>query len=248
LSQHWLFPFRTTESNLSRARVALVKRELAPQLAQIFGYHALLYTALAKTLCDKELCIKHQVVIGESGGPVNLQCCFKELPIASDCIDLAVLPEILQASENPHQILREVERVLIPEGVVIIIGRNPFSWHGLKNRLHQKRQNSASQHLDISRRRIADWLRLLGLQTETEINLSVTNQRLQNSQTYPWLKRIGQTFCDWFCSYYIIIARKKVSTLTPIRPSWRRNKQLVPSRLAEPSVRAQVEDWFEQLK
>ena len=251
MSQHRLFPFKATQADLSQARIELVRQELAPHLAQFFGYHALLYTPLAQSLCKQELCINHQVVIGEAGescAELTLKCLFQELPIASDSIDLAVLPVVLQASDNPHQILREVERVLIPEGVLIVIGRNPFSWHGIKNVLQQWQHKSSRQQHDISRRRISDWFRLLGLQTETEINLSLTNHKLYNSSTYPWLKRMGQTFCDWFCSYYIIIARKKVSTLTPIRPSWRRNKQLVPPRLAEPSVRAQVEDWFEQLK
>jgi len=239
---------KSTKSTMSESRTRLIIERLRPQVAQIFGYNALLYTPLAKALCSPELRIKNQLVIGQEGRALNVKCRFEELPIAPDCIDLAVLPNTLQQSEFPHQILREVERVLIPEGVVIVIGRNPISWQGIKNLIRQKRSQTAKLNRDISRRRIADWFRLLGFETETEINVSVTNNRLQNSQAYGWVKSLGQTFCDWFCSYYIIIGRKKMSTLTPIRPSWRSNKQLVPSRVAEPSVRAQVEHWFEQLK
>ena len=248
MTQRELFTSKKRSLHLSRSRVKLITERIAPQLAQIFGYNALLYTPLAKTICEKELCIKNKVIIGQYGDKLSVKCRFEELPIAPDCIDLAVLPAILQQSEFPHQVLREVERVLIPEGVVIVIGRNPFSWQGIKNLVRQKRKKTKKLNRDISRRRIEDWFRLLGLETETEINVSVTNNKLQKSHSYYWVKRLGQTFCDWFCSYYIIIARKKVSTLTPIRPSWRRNKQMVPSRLAEPSVKAQVEHWFEQLK
>lgn len=233
---------------INQPRMQLIADKLQPHLAQAFGYNALLYSDLAKQLCDDTLPIKNQVVIGETGLRLNLKCRFEELPIASDCIDLALLPGVLELSEFPHQLLREVERVLIPEGLVVVIGRNPFSWHGLHNRYKSWRDEKHSLKSDISRRRLGDWFRLLGFETDTEINISLSNHKLQNSQSYSWVKQLGQTFCDYFCSYYIIIARKKVSTLTPIRPSWRRNKQLVPSRLAEPSVRTQVENWFHQLK
>lgn len=242
----------TTEqqtSGFTKSRQSILAEHLAPQLAQIFGYNALLYTPLAKVLCGDELCIKNQVVINHKKTKrVSLLCRFEELPIASDSIDLALLPAILQRSEFPHQVLREVERVLIPEGAIILIGRNPFSWQGVKTLYKDWRRNKRLHLRDISRKRINDWFQLLGLETETEISISATNNRLQNSNAYQWVKSIGQTFCDYFCSYYIIIARKRVSTMTPIRPSWRRNKQLVPSRLAEPSVKSQVDSWFKQLK
>lgn len=242
---------RNSEKNatgLITPRQSLIAERLAPQLAQIFGYNALLYTPLAQALCGQELCIKNQVIIDQQGTDVSLHCRFEELPIASDSIDLALLPAILQGSKFPHQVLREVERVLIPEGTIILIGRNPFSWQGLKIRYKDWRRTKSFVGRDISRKRINDWFQLLGLETETEINVSVSNHRLQNSSSYQWVKTLGQTFCDYFCSYYIMIARKRVSTMTPIRPSWRKNKQLVPSRLAEPSVKAQVDSWFEQLK
>lgn len=241
------------DSRLCINRKQLIAESLAPLLTQTFGYNALLYSALAKQLCGEHLCIKNQITIGSPATDkqcreLSIICNFEELPIASDTIDLALLPDILQNSSNPHLLLREVERTLIPEGVAMLIGRNPFSWLGLKNKLYQRNKKNRTQGRDISRRRLADWFELLGFETENQITISVTNNRIQQSQAYPILKRISQYFCDYFCSYYIIIARKKVSTLTPIRPTWRRNKHLVPPRLAEPSVRHQVEDWFEQLK
>ncbi|MET1254670.1 class I SAM-dependent methyltransferase [Aliikangiella maris] len=238
------------ESNhrdLSLKRIQLIAENLNPVLAQVFGYNALLYSDLAYQLSGDALRIKQQLVIGPQGNQLTVKCRFEELPVAADCIDLALLPAILQQSNNPHQILREVERVLIPEGVLVVIGRNPLSWYGIKHWFGQRRIDKLKKHKDISRTRLADWFRLLGLETESTINISMTNEKLQKSNAYPWVRRVVQLFCDYFCSYYIIVARKKVSTLTPIRPSWRRNKQLVPPRLAEPSVTSQVENWFKQL-
>ena len=57
---------------------------------------------------------------------------FSELPFATQSLDLVVLPHVLEFSAAPHQVLREVERVLIPEGQVIICGFNPFSLWGMR--------------------------------------------------------------------------------------------------------------------
>ena len=56
------------------------------------------------------------------------------LPFDSQSVDLLVLPHGLEASAHPHQVLREVERVLVPEGRVVISGFNPWSLWGLRHR------------------------------------------------------------------------------------------------------------------
>ena len=57
---------------------------------------------------------------------------YEELPFATHSIDLVVMPHILEFAEDPHQVLREVERVLVPEGHVVITGFNPASLWGLR--------------------------------------------------------------------------------------------------------------------
>jgi len=248
---------KVSGGELSPKRLLMVQKQLAPYLNQIFGYHALLYTPLAQSLCKDQLSIKHRFVITESSNiktegsnnnELSLLCHFEELPFSSDTVDLAVLPNILQDSTDPHQVLREVERVLIPEGTVILIGRNPYSWQGINNAFSRWRKSSKPTVADISKRRIKDWFGLLGFATDHQINISLSNQKVQQSKSYSWLKNLADYFCRYFCSYYIIIATKKVSTLTPIRPSWRSNKQLVSPRIAEPSVRTQVENMFVRIK
>jgi SAM-dependent methyltransferase len=53
-------------------------------------------------------------------GAVGIRADFRDLPIASNSADLILLPHVLEFSEQPHQILREVARVLLPEGHVVI--------------------------------------------------------------------------------------------------------------------------------
>jgi SAM-dependent methyltransferase len=86
-----------------------------------------------------------------------------ELPFASESIDLLVLPHVLEFAADPHQILREVERVLRPEGRLIISGFNPASLWGMRQYLSRL---IGSPYLPrdgqfISLLRIKDWLQLL---------------------------------------------------------------------------------------
>ena len=54
------------------------------------------------------------------------------LPFPAASLDLLVLPHTLELSADPHHVLREVERVLVPEGRVVISGFNPASWWGFR--------------------------------------------------------------------------------------------------------------------
>src|SRR4029079_10049253 len=62
----------------------------------------------------------------------GLRADFRDLPIASNCADLVVLPHVVEFSEDPHQILREVARVLVPEGRVVVACFNPWSLWGFR--------------------------------------------------------------------------------------------------------------------
>ncbi len=187
----------TSEHGLNAKRQQMIVEQLEPHLNQVFGYHALLYTTLAKSLIDNNLSIKNQFVIEQKNTRItqadkdklSLFCSFNELPIESDSIDLAFLPNILQNVSDPHQVLREVERVLIPEGTVILIGRNPFSWHGVKTIFSRWSQKRTPIMPDISKSRLADWFRLLGFETEKQINISISHHKIQSKNLYPWVKK-----------------------------------------------------------
>jgi SAM-dependent methyltransferase len=86
-----------------------------------------------------------------------------ELPFASESIDLIVLPHVLEFAADPHQILREVDRVLRPEGRLVIYGFNPASLWGARQYISRL---IGSPYLPrdgqfISLIRIKDWLQLL---------------------------------------------------------------------------------------
>ena len=88
------------------------------------------------------------------------------LPFASNSVDLVVLPHVLEFSETPHQVLREVERVLVPEGHVVIAGFNPYSLWGIKRRMAGSGADFPWRGQYLGVRRMKDWLTLLGFETQ----------------------------------------------------------------------------------
>lgn len=107
--------------------------------------------------------------------PVALHADFHALPFPSGSIDLVVMPHTLELAHDPHGALAEVERVLVPEGKVVIVGINPLSlwglhqWLGWGQRLGVADGDPAlPAHAAefLGYRRVRDWLRLLSFGIE----------------------------------------------------------------------------------
>ena len=146
------------------------------------------------------------------------------LPFESKSIDLVVLPHTLDFSDHPHQVLREVERVLIPEGHVVILGFNPVSLWGLR-RLFARRSNRAIPWNAnfIGLRRIKDWLALMHFEI-TGGSMLFYRPPLANPSLLDRLfvlDKLGDRWWPMMAGVYLLVARKRVAGLTPIRPQWR---------------------------
>ncbi|NVJ61690.1 MAG: methyltransferase domain-containing protein [Gammaproteobacteria bacterium] len=202
-------------------------------LPEFFGYYAASIGPLSETLHFNQSPVKHWFKVScRHHKWVDGVSKYDALPFASDSLDIVLLPHILDFIQQPHDLLREVERVIIPEGKVIISGLNPYSWYGVRHLGGRfARQKSPVKRL-IGLSRLKDWIKLIGFEVEDYIGLEFAGQ--QSPQLWHPL-------ASHFSSHYLLVAKKKVSTPTPIRPSWRNNKKLVPARFAEPSVRNLVE-------
>ncbi len=91
---------------------------------------------------------------------------FDELPFASQSIDLLVLPHVLEYAQEPHRVLREADRVLVPEGQIVITGFNPASLWGARHwmgRAGVRPFLPASSQM-IALPRLKDWLKLLSFE------------------------------------------------------------------------------------
>ena len=89
------------------------------------------------------------------------------LPLQCDSVDMIILPHILEFDAFRFQTMREVERVLKPEGTVVILNFNPWSLWVRYQYLWDKRLADSWRGHFISRSRVVDWLKLL--------NFEVTN-------------------------------------------------------------------------
>lgn len=87
----------------------------------------------------------------------------EELPLESDSVDAVIAHHCLEFAANPHQVLREIQRILTPQGQLLVVGFNPFSLLGCKTRLRGALRDPLwSQHRPVSEHRLTDWLHLLG--------------------------------------------------------------------------------------
>ncbi len=161
----------------------------------------------------------------------------EQLPIASDCIDVVAMPHILEFCADPHQALREADRILVPEGQLLLSAFNPISLWGMRRLVQRRAPAPWNGHL-LGHRRCGDWLRLLGFEIRQlhyyfPIGASLRLPSVTEAGGGP-LERCLATLSGG----YLLVARKKVSTLTPIRPRWIPRRSLVSARVMEPVTRS----------
>ena len=101
-------------------------------VADLFGFHAL-QLGLPELDGLQANRMPHRWLAGR-----DLLCEFDALPFESASLDLVLMPHALELAPDAHALLREVERVLRPEGRLIVFGLNPASLWGLRQKLDRK--------------------------------------------------------------------------------------------------------------
>jgi len=209
------------------------QEELDQVLPDLFGYH-LLQIGSSETSLLSASRILHKVVLDghqkTEAFPSQINGIPEQLPIQPDCIDAVLLHHSLDLAMDPRQVLREAERVLVPEGHLIILGFNPRSLWGLRRALSLGQKHEAPWgHGFLSVPRVKDWLALLGLEI-TAIHYRFFRPpigRKAMSDKLHFLESWGQKWWPFLGGVYLLVAKKKVSTLTPIKPRWRPRRSIV---------------------
>lgn len=148
------------------------------------------------------------------GAPFSLRCDFEALPFPSNSLDLVVLPHALELARDPHHTLREVERVLVPEGRVVIAGFNPASLWGLWQRMGRWGVQSAlvlPQGEFIAYWRLRDWLRLLDLEVEAGC-FGCYRPMVRSEQSWArlrWMEHAGDRWWPVLGAVYFVVAVKR---------------------------------------
>lgn len=224
-------------------------RILDEVLPDLFGYNLLQMGVAYQDDCLASSKIPNQLVMDIDNSPFldhlrdslvkrkirYLRGIPEQLPIASDSLDVLLLSHNLEFTSDPHQVLREADRALIPEGHLVIMGFNPWGlwmWGAIVWGW-RKKAPWCGRFLRCGRLR--DWLQLLGFDI-VEIRgyfyrPPFSNKRIMEKLSF--IERIGHRFWPLFSGAYCIVAKKRVATLTPIRPRWRpRRSRLVAPELA----------------
>ncbi|MGZ5653739.1 MAG: class I SAM-dependent methyltransferase [Caldimonas sp.] len=225
--------------------LAWEQRHLDQAVADLFGFHALqlglpeLAALRANRMPHRWLAVESPPADDPPAGEarasdpaiataapartaIALHCHFDALPFDAASLDLVVLPHSLELARDPHLTLREVERVLVPEGRVLILGFNPASLWGMRQRLGRMRRRiglGSERDLFLPRagefigyRRLRDWLRLLSFEVES----GRFGCYIPPVTSAPWLDRFawmegaGDRWWPPFGALYYIVAVKRV--------------------------------------
>lgn len=200
--------------------------QLSDGLRDVFGYQGLLIGNLEP---GRDLLVNaglhRRLTLDAPGRKADINADALQLPIASDTMKLVVLWHTLDFCDNPHQALREADRVLMEDGQLIIIGFNPASAFGLRHLLVGWRRKSPWHGRFYSRWRLKDWLSVLDyrvLRSEASfIRPPINSERLLNrlqgmERMQPWLGGLG--------GVYVVQARKQTIPMTLARRQWRRQR------------------------
>ena len=144
-------------------------------------------------------------------------------------------------STDPHATLREVERVLVPEGRVVISGLNPASlWGFRQQRAHWSRRLGFGELFlpeegeFIGYWRLRDWLRLLSFEVESA-RFGCYRPALNHPrwlERFAWMDAAGARWWPIFGAAYFLVAVKRVRGMRLLEPAWRTPAQ----RAAAPAV------------
>lgn len=163
--------------------------------------------------------------------PLTLIHDYCDLPFATHSLDLVVLPHVLEFAAEPHQILREVARVLIPEGQVIICGFNPASLWGMRQMLGRV---TGTHFLPVNGefiglRRLKDWLKLLSMESNRgHFGAYVPPCGNETAfSRYAFLEKVGDRWWPFLGGVYIVQAVKRVRGMTLVGPARAKRKPKV---------------------
>jgi SAM-dependent methyltransferase len=199
---------------------------------RVFGYHFAKIGSLSAAIKLDRSPIRHQInhtpFCIDADGEVSRNEFDDEshvvgqshcLPFAENSIDGFLLANELDFAQDPHEILREVDRVITQSGYVIISGFNPLSLAGIAKFLPVKRNNVLHDARFFTSYRIKDWLQLLGFEIVEQRQVMFSTLFFQQKwQGAAKLQQYLSAYLPWCSAVYVILAKKRVFPMTVIKP------------------------------
>jgi SAM-dependent methyltransferase len=203
----------------------LVERELA----KYFGYYLVQIGHVSKQSLLQTSRIKTKLVIDNDlkfgSEDLQVQADLDFLPFKSDSIDVIVMPHSLETVADPYHLVRQVDGMLMSQGVLVITGFNRWGCSVLRSRLGRSEMAQANL---MSMHRIIDWLNLLGYEIKVAQHgpISCFGQKKGKLSSWFWSKiewlEHGLNRFGWHLgNVYIIVAKKRDVSPTPVGLNWK---------------------------
>jgi len=212
---------------------------LSDELCDVFGYHLVVVDPTCEIESLESSRIVHRIIQTRSRSGLDrrpeLLASSEHLPYLSDSVDAFVLPHVLESTQEPHQVLREIDRCLVAGGHLIILGFNPYGWWGLRRMLGGAHRGSPWSLRFIGLSRLKDWLSLLGFDTVRTRYLFPHPPWAYGLGGDRWgiLDRLHRDHWPLLAASYLLVAKKRVATLTPAKPRWRPRRAILAGGVIE---------------
>jgi len=231
------------QTAIGRALLAAESELLGEALEDVFGWELLQVGAWGsgRELLAGSRARRQSLIAGAAfSGSANILARPSQLPLTSDCIDAVLLPHTLEFAPDPYAVLREVDRVLVGEGQLLVLGFRPWSLWGMRARWSRSGFPPGMRRV-LSERLLREWLVLLGFEVVAArryLYLSPWSRGLARGEGTGRMLRAGLTY-PLPAGAFLLKARKRVYTLTPVRGRFR-EKPAVIGGLVKPTTRSQA--------
>lgn len=193
--------------------------------ARMFGYHLVKLGALSADISLSQCSIRHQVALTNFAANSNVQTLSYKLPLQGNSVDAFLVTLELDFAHDPHQILREVDRSITANGMVLLCGFNPWSYSGLIRYSPLYWKNPLKQARFFTCARIKDWLQLLHYEVVDE--RFVLHQSVFSDWRIPYTHKAREkiaTFLPRTGSAYCILAKKCTIPMSVAKSKWRASR------------------------
>ena len=226
------------QAPLGQMLMTELKQRLDPVLATTFGYYSLQIGCVTQSLQLLDLCrVNYHFNCDNLDKEVDIKAHPALLPIAADSVDLVVLMHYLSNTREPHAVLREAFRVLIPEGRLIIIDFNPLSLWGLRHFVQSWCEQIPWRGHFYTARRLNDWMKLLGFdkQKHFQVGYMLPVDHVGLIRKLTWLEKRINNWLPFSSALNVLVYNKSITPITPVRQRWVATK-LLAGKVVRPTA------------
>ena len=220
-------------SPLGQYLIDLEYKYISPIVVDTFGFYAIQMGNFDIDFLDLS---RIQNKFSLNSNHPDLMTSNDALPFDESSVDLLIAPHILEQMAEPYELLKEIQRVLMPEGRLIITGFNPTSLWGLKKLLSFD-INYPWNTKFISLNKVKEWLPIVGLEmVEGKMGCYVPPiQQLSWLKKIQIMEKLGDRWWPMLGGFYFLVIQKRVHGMTPIRPLWQKRLIKTPVYSAQKS-------------